>query len=59
MVMALIGGATVARIVRDRRTYERLIIIAIVLAALAGLARESQARSQDRMAAWLERTLGR
>jgi hypothetical protein len=60
MVMALIGGAAAARIVRDRRTYERLIVIAIVLAAAAGLARENQARSQARMAAWLKlkRALG-
>lgn len=58
LVMALIGGAAAARIARDRRTYERLIVIAIVLAAVAGLARENQARSQERMAAWLKRTLG-
>ena len=58
MVMALIGAGAAARIVRDRRTYERLVVIAIVLAAVAGLARENQARSQARMAAWLKRTLG-
>jgi hypothetical protein len=58
MVMALIGAGAAARIVRDRRTYERLIIIAIAVAAMAGLARENQARSQERMAAWLKRKLG-
>ena len=58
MVVALIGAGAVARIVRDRRTYERLIIVAIALAAVAGMARENQARSQERMVAWLKRKLG-
>jgi len=57
MIMAMIGAAAAARIARDRRTYERLIVGAIVLAAAAGMARASQARSQERMAAWLKRTL--
>jgi hypothetical protein len=52
MVMAMIGGAAAARIARDRRTYERMIIFALVLAAAAGLARDSQARSVARLAAW-------
>jgi hypothetical protein len=51
----MIGGAAAARIARDRRTYERLIVFALVLAAAAALARENQARSQERMVAWLKR----
>jgi hypothetical protein len=58
MAWAVIGAATAARIARDHRTYERLIIFAIVVAAVAAMARENQARSQERMAAWLKRKLG-
>jgi hypothetical protein len=57
VVMAMIGLGAVARIVRHRRTYERLIIFAIVVAAAAGMARENQARSKERLVAWLERTM--
>jgi hypothetical protein len=59
LVIAMIGAAAAARIARDRRTYERLIVIALVLAAAAALARENQARSQERLAAWLKRTMNR
>jgi hypothetical protein len=55
MVVAMIGGAAAVRIARDRHTYERLIVFALVLAAAAALARENQARSQERMVAWLKR----
>jgi hypothetical protein len=57
MAMAMIGAAAAARIARDRRTYERLIVIALVLAAVAALARENQARSQERLVAWLKQRL--
>jgi hypothetical protein len=53
--MAMIGGAAAARIARDRRTYERVIIFALVLAAAAGMARDNQARSLARLAAWDKR----
>jgi hypothetical protein len=55
VVMAMIGGAAAARIARDRRTYERVIIFALVLAAAAGIARDNQARSVARLAAWDKR----
>jgi len=55
VVVAMIGAAAAARIARDRRTYERLIVFALVLAAAAALARENQARSQERLAAWVKR----
>jgi hypothetical protein len=58
VVMAMIGLAAAARIVRDRRTYERVVIFAIVVAAAAGLARENQARSRARLVAWYQRTMG-
>ncbi len=52
VVMAMIGVAVAARIARDPRTYERLLVFAIAAAAAAGLARESQARSMARLIAW-------
>jgi hypothetical protein len=50
--MAMIGVAVAARIARDPRTYERLLVFAIAVAAAAGLARESQTRSMARLVAW-------
>jgi hypothetical protein len=50
--MAMIGAAAAARIARDPRTYERLLVFAIAVAAAAGLARESQTRSMARLVAW-------
>jgi len=52
VVLALIGANMAARIARDRRTYERVIVLAIVLAAAAGTARSSQAHSIARLIAW-------
>ena len=40
---------------RDRRTQQHAIMIAIGVAAAAGLARESQTRSLGRLLAWEER----
>jgi hypothetical protein len=52
VVLAAIGATAVARIARNRRTYERVIVLAIVLAAAAGMARSSQAHSLERLIAW-------
>ncbi len=52
VVMAMIGAAIVARIARDPRTYERLLVFAIAAAAAAGMAREGQSRSMARLIAW-------
>lgn len=57
VALAVIGVAAVARFVRDRRTYERVILLAIVLAAMAGMARASQDRSAARLIAWFNRKL--
>ncbi len=51
-VVVAVGLAAVARMARDRRTYERMILVAIVLAAAAGAARTGQARSIARLMAW-------
>jgi hypothetical protein len=51
-VLAVIGVTVAARIVRDRRTYERVILLAIVLAAAGGIARAGQVRSMARLIAW-------
>jgi hypothetical protein len=48
----VIGVTAATRIVRDRRTYERVILLAIVLTAAAGIARAGQARSMARLIAW-------
>ena len=54
-VLKVIGVTAAARIVRDRRTYERVILLAIGLAAAAGIARAGQVRSIARMIAWDKR----
>jgi hypothetical protein len=52
VVLAVIGVNMAARIARDRRTYERVIVLAIVLAAAAGIARSGQTHSIARLVAW-------
>jgi hypothetical protein len=46
------GLATLARLWRSRHVHEQVIIGVIGLSALAGLARENQARARARVAAW-------
>lgn len=53
--MAAVGMAAVARIARDRRTRERIILVTIVLAAAGGAARAGQTRSIERLIAWDKR----
>jgi hypothetical protein len=50
-VLAVVGVTAAARIVGDRRTYERVILLAIVLAVAAGMARAGQVRSMARVIA--------
>jgi hypothetical protein len=57
VVLAVIGVGVTGRIVRSRRTYERAILMAIVLAAAAGAARASRARSMERLIAWANQKL--
>ena len=57
VALAVIGVTAVARFVRDRRTHERVILLAIVLAAMAGITRASQDRSIARLGAWFDRKL--
>jgi hypothetical protein len=52
VVMAVVGLAAAARMAGDRRTHERVILIAIVLAAAVGLARAGQTQSRARLTAW-------
>jgi hypothetical protein len=56
--MAVIGLTAAARMARDRRTHERVILLAIVLAAAVDVAREGKVRSVTRLIAWdRQRTL--
>lgn len=43
------------RMLRSRRLYERAAFAAIVVAALAGMNRESRAKTIARLAAWAKR----
>ena len=51
-VLAGIGLAGVARIARDPRTYERVLLVAIVLAAAVGATHAGANRSVTRLIAW-------
>jgi hypothetical protein len=53
--MAAIALALAARLARDSRSYQHVIMVMIGLAALAGLGKASQARSFARLAAWDKR----
>jgi hypothetical protein len=48
----VVGLAVVARLARDPRSYQPAIVVAIALAAAAGLGRASRERSFARLAAW-------
>lgn len=50
-----IGLAALASLPWDRRVQERAVVVVIVLAAVAGLARATQANSLDRLLAWNDR----
>ncbi len=54
-VLAAVGLAAAARIARDRRTYERIILVALVLAAAGGAARIGESRTIQRLIAWDKR----
>lgn len=51
-VLAGVGLAALARIARDHRTYERLLLAAIVLAAAVGATHAGATRSVTRLVAW-------
>src|SRR2546429_3314722 len=56
-VSTLAIGLVLVRMLRSRRLYERVVFVAIVLAALAGLAgldHESPAKARARMIAWIK-----
>ena len=51
----MVGLAVLIHMLRSRRLYERAAFAAIVLAALAGLNRESRAKTLARLTAWAKR----
>jgi hypothetical protein len=53
--MAMIGLALAARLARDSRTREHVIMAVIVLAAVRGLAQANRARVFARLVAWDKR----
>jgi|GEM_PF-1543087 hypothetical protein len=55
VALIVIGVAVLAHLPRERRTWQHAIMLAIGLAAAAGLAQESQARSLARLVAWDQR----
>jgi hypothetical protein len=57
--MRLTSLALLGHMLRSRRFYERVAFAAIVLAALAGLGKENQARNFERLAAWNKRQIER
>jgi hypothetical protein len=52
MIMLRIGLAGVASTLRSPKFYESVIVGVIGVAALARAARENQARTRERLAAW-------
>ncbi len=51
----MVGLAVLIHMLRSRRLYERVVLVAIVLAALAGLNQESRAKALARLTAWAKR----
>jgi hypothetical protein len=50
--IVMIGLAMAGRIARDSRTYESAIVIAVAVAAVAGLGRTGGTQTFARLAAW-------
>ena len=55
MAIRVVGPAVLVHMLRSRRLYEGAALAAIVLAALAGMNRESRAKNLARMTAWVKR----
>jgi hypothetical protein len=55
MAIRVVGLAVLVHMLRSRRLYERAAFVAIVLAALAGMNRESRAKNLARLSAWVKR----
>jgi hypothetical protein len=55
LAMLMIGVAAVARLPGNSRTHQHVIMVGLVLAAVAGLGRDSQTRSRERLVAWDQR----
>jgi hypothetical protein len=52
VVVIVIGLAVVARLARDTRSYEPVVVAVIALGAAAALGRAGRERSVARLAAW-------
>jgi hypothetical protein len=48
----MVGLGVASRVARDPRTYEALIMVAIMVAGAVAAARASEAKSVARLAAW-------
>jgi hypothetical protein len=57
--LRLVGLAMAGRVLRNRRLYERLLVAAIVAAALAGISKENGLNAITRLVAWNARELQR
>jgi phosphate/sulfate permease len=55
VIMAVIGLTLAARLARDSRTQEHAIMVVLVLAAVAGLAKANRVSLFARLAAWDKR----
>ena len=55
MAIRMVGLAVLVQMLRSRRLYEGAAFAAIVLAALAGLNKESRAKALARLTAWVKR----
>ncbi len=55
LTILMIGVAAVSRLPGNSRTQQHVIMVGLVLAAVAGLGRDSQTRSRERLVAWDQR----
>jgi hypothetical protein len=56
-VISLVKLAVVARLSRDHRLHEGVVVLVVALAAVAALAKENQAKSLERLMAWDQKRL--
>lgn len=53
--LRVVGLGLILHMLRSRRSYERAVFVAVVAGALAGMSKENQAKSIERLAAWVKR----
>jgi len=59
MTLGLVGLGVISHVLRSRRFYEKVAVVAIVLGALKGIGHDNQVSTMARLQAWDKREIQR